>query len=107
MAQQGSGLRCSVCAPIKAVSLPRRRKWLKDIFSRNEPITSAKAFKSKMATTRRIRLALPYSSLPHPARRGAASVYDLMLKYSLFGKALLDLFGILAEIEDRMNNNPV
>jgi hypothetical protein len=31
-----------------------------------------------MATTRRIRLPLPYSSLPHPARRGAASVYDLI-----------------------------
>src|SRR6266404_5906702 len=28
--------------------------------------------------TRRIRLPLPYSSLPHPARRGAALVYDLI-----------------------------
>jgi bifunctional non-homologous end joining protein LigD len=37
----------------------------------------------------------------------AASVAKLDVKYSLFEKALLDLFGILPEIEDRMNNNPV
>jgi hypothetical protein len=32
---------------------------------------------------------------------------QIKVKYSLFGKALSDLFGILAEIEERMNNNPV
>jgi hypothetical protein len=53
-----------------------------------------------------------------PCSRGAASVYDLIedeiasmrqvkVKYPLFGKAFSDLFGILPEIGDRMNNNPV
>ena len=32
---------------------------------------------------------------------------QIKVEYSLFGKALSDLFGILTEIEDRMNNNPV
>jgi len=32
---------------------------------------------------------------------------QIKVKYYLFGKALSDLFGILAEIEDRVNNNPV
>jgi hypothetical protein len=56
--------------------------------------------------------------LPYPAPRGGASVYDLIktkiasmrqitVKYPLFGKALSDLFGILPEIGDGMDNNPV
>jgi len=32
---------------------------------------------------------------------------NINVEYSLFGKALSDLFGILAEIKDRRNNNPV
>jgi hypothetical protein len=32
---------------------------------------------------------------------------QIRAEYSLFGKALSDLFGILSEIGDRMNNNPV
>ena len=32
---------------------------------------------------------------------------QITVKYPLFGKALSDLFGILAKIENRMNNNPV
>ena len=32
---------------------------------------------------------------------------QIRAEYSLFGKALSDLFGILTEIGDRMNNNPV
>jgi hypothetical protein len=32
---------------------------------------------------------------------------QITVKYPLFGKALSDLFGILPEIGDRMDNNPV
>jgi hypothetical protein len=32
---------------------------------------------------------------------------QITVKYPLFGKALPDLFGILPEIGDRMDNNPV
>jgi hypothetical protein len=32
---------------------------------------------------------------------------QVKVKYPLFEKALSDLFGILPEIGDRMNNNPV
>jgi hypothetical protein len=39
---------------------------------------------------------------PHRPRRPRHAAMAL-----LFGKALSDLFGILTEIEDRMNNNPI
>jgi hypothetical protein len=57
-------------------------------------------------------------SLPYPARRGAASVYDLIEDENRFHeadqgkifsirKSALGSFWDLGGVEDRMNNNPV
>ena len=49
--------------------------------------------------------------VPPPTRTAGVSTpsarTQIKLECSLFGKALSDLFRILAEIKDRMNNNPV
>jgi hypothetical protein len=43
----------------------------------------------------------------HIMKTKIALVRQINEKYLLFGKALSDLFGILPEIGDRMNDNPV